>query len=66
MELGRIETICKILTQNHIYITNYTSIDNISDNKTTTFVDKITASITFKIIKRIIKFVNEYTHIKDK
>jgi hypothetical protein len=66
MELGRIETICKILTQNHIYITNYTSIDNISDNKTTTFVDKITASMTFKIIKRIIKFVNEYTCIKDK
>jgi hypothetical protein len=66
MELGRIETMCKIITQNHIQITNYTSIDKISDNKNTTFVDKITASMSFKIIKRIIKFVNEYTHIKDK
>jgi hypothetical protein len=66
MELGRIETICKIITKNHIHIANYTSIDKISDNKNTTFFDKITASMSFKIIKRIIKFVNEYTHIKDK
>lgn len=66
MELGRIETICKIITQNHIHITNYTSIDKISDNKNTTFFDKITASMSFKIIKRIIKFINEYTPINDK
>jgi hypothetical protein len=60
VELGRIETICKIITQNHISINNYTYIHNI----TTTFVDKITASITFKIIKRISKFVTEYNQAK--
>ena len=60
VELGRIETIFKIITQNHISINNYTYIDNI----TTTFIDKITASMTFKIIKRISKFVSEYKPLK--
>lgn len=60
VDFDRIETIGEFITNNHVIVKNYTYIG--SGTKTMSYFDKIAASITYKIITRLIKFISNYNN----
>ena len=55
-----IETIGEFITNNHVLVKNYTYIGSVTN--TMSYFDKIAASITFKIINRLIIFISNYNN----
>ena len=58
VDFDRIETICEFINKNHVLVKNYTYVKNASN--TISYFDKIAASITFKIIKRLVNFISTW------
>jgi hypothetical protein len=60
VDFERIETIGEFITNNYVVIKNYTYFGNVTN--TMSYFDKIAASITFKIINRVINFISNYNN----
>jgi len=58
VDFDRIETICELINKNHVLVKNYTYVNSASN--TISYSDKIAASITFKIIKRLVNFISTW------
>lgn len=60
VDFDRIETIGEFITNNHVILKNYTYIGSVTNNMS--YFDKIAASITYKIINRLINFISNYNN----
>lgn len=60
VDFERIDTICEFINNNHVIVKNYTYIGSVTNNMS--YFDKIAASITFKIITRLINFISNYNN----
>ena len=58
VDFDRLETIGEFITNNHVIIKNYTYLGSVTNSMS--YFDKIAASVTFKIITRMINFISNY------
>ena len=58
VEFDHIDTIGEFITNGHVVIKNYAYIGSVTN--TMSYFDKIAASITFKIITRMINFIDKF------
>jgi len=60
VDFDRVETIGEFITNNHVIMKNYTYLGSVTNSMS--YFDKIAASITFKIITRMINFISNYNN----
>jgi hypothetical protein len=58
VDFDHIETIGEFITNSHVIVKNYTYIGSVTNQMS--YFDKIAASITYKIITRLINFIYNY------